>query len=64
MPEMNSLPAMKSLKDTSTVTGLPYKLLRELCIQKKVKFIRSGTKYYINMGSLADYLNEGDKDES
>lgn len=48
---------MKSIKDASKETGLSYCFIRNLCIESKIKFIRSGVKYYVNMDSLKEYCN-------
>ena len=50
---------MKKIKDASEETGLPYHCIRQLCLEGKIKFIRSGNKYYINMPSLIAYCESG-----
>ena len=52
------LPRMLTIKDAAEQTGLPDYYLRKICIQKEVKAIKSGKKYYINERSLSDYLNK------
>ena len=47
---------MWTLKQASAETGLSYYFLRNLCLQKKIKFVRSGTKYFINKASLLEYI--------
>ena len=44
-----------SLKEASTKTGLPYGFIRQLCLDGKVKHIRSGVKFYVNKDSLIEY---------
>ncbi len=50
---------MWTLKQAVAETGLSYYFLRNLCLQKKIKFIRSGTKYFVNRQSLLDFLDGG-----
>lgn len=50
---------MKSIKDASEETGLTYHCIRSLCLEGKIKFIKSGKKYYINMPSLIAYCEGG-----
>ena len=47
---------MWTLKKAQEYTGLPYSVLRELCVNNKIRFIRSGTKYYVYSQSLLEYL--------
>ena len=58
------MPTMLSIKKASEETGLAYEFIRKLCVQKKIVFVRSGNKYYVNMEKFAEYLNKGEKDES
>lgn len=46
---------MKTIKQAAVETGLSYSCIRQLCIENKIKFIRSGKKYYVNMPSLIEY---------
>ena len=47
---------MKTIKECSELTGLPYYTIRNLCLDKKIRFIQSGVKYYIYVNSLLEYL--------
>lgn len=53
---------MLTIKEAMTFTGMPYYAIRKLCIEGKVRFVRSGTKYYLNKESLKAYLNGEDAD--
>ena len=55
--QTSSTPAMKTIREASKVTGLSYHFLRQLCMQNKIVYIKSGRKYYINMRKLAEYLD-------
>ena len=52
---------MKTIKECSEITGLQYSFIRGLCIDRKIKFIRSGVKYYIYLDSLLEFC--GDRGE-
>lgn len=54
------LPVMKPIKEMSELTGLSYTLLRSLCIQNKIIFIKTGKKYLINYDKFIDFLNSGE----
>jgi len=56
------MPRMLPIKKASEETGLPYEYIRKLCIQKKIVFVRSGNKYFINMQKFAEYLDSGGDD--
>ena len=51
---------MLTIKEAMTLTGVPYYAIRKLCIEGKVRFVRSGTKYYLSRESLESYLNGGE----
>lgn len=46
---------MLALRDASSKTGLSYNCIRQLCLDEKIKYIRSGVKIYVNMASLIAY---------
>lgn len=56
----NTIPTMLTIKDTAKTVGLSSYFIRQLILQNKIKFVRSGTKFLINFQSLLDYLNNGD----
>lgn len=60
MPEETKIPRMEPIKKAAAESGLSYDAIRKLCLQKKITFIRSGSKYLINMDRFAEYLNKGD----
>lgn len=47
---------MLTIADAMKLTGLPYSTLRRFCIERKVAFVRSGSKYYLNKESLLSFL--------
>lgn len=54
---MQRCPRMLTIKQTAAETNLPYEFIRQLCLQKKIVFIRTGNKYLINFEKFIDYLN-------
>ena len=54
------IPEMKTISEASEITGLTKYNIRKLVLQGKVKFVRCGVKYLLNMDSLINYLNNGD----
>lgn len=54
---MNGCPRMLTIKQTAEETNLSYGFIRNLCLQNKIVFIKTGNKYLINMDKFIDYLN-------
>lgn len=54
------VPRFGTINECAKMTGLSKFHVRQLVLQSKVKYIRAGTKYLINVGNLVDYLNNGD----
>lgn len=50
---------MKTIRECSEITGLPYSAIRKLCMDKKIRFIKSGNKFYIYLDSLISYCQAG-----
>lgn len=50
---------MKTIKQASEEIGLSYHFIRQLILSNKIKYIRSGNKYYVNMPSLIAYCEGG-----
>ena len=57
------MPTMLTIKKAAEQTGLSYEFIRQLCIQKKIVFVRSGTKYFVNMEKFAEFLDSGGEAE-
>lgn len=55
-----AIPRMCSITEAVECTGLPDKLIRQLIRSGKIPYIKSGTKYLINLNRFIDYLNTGD----
>lgn len=57
---MEKIPTMKSISECSEIVGLAKYHVRRLVLQGKVKYVRSGSKYFVNVDSLIEYLNSGE----
>lgn len=52
------MPTMVSIKGAAEQTGLPYSCLRRWILEGKFPyFVRSGSKYFINLEKLIEFLN-------
>lgn len=60
MSEVKEIPTMVSLHEASKRTGLSYDYLRKLCLQRKIVYVKAGSKYMINLEKLALFLNTGE----
>lgn len=56
-----TIPTMVTIKAAAGQTGLSYEYIRKLCLQNKIVFVRTGTKYLINMEKLVEFLNQGEQ---
>lgn len=54
------IPEMKNISEASKIVGLTKYHVRKLVLQNKIKYVRSGVKYLVNVDSLINYLNNGD----
>lgn len=50
---------MKTIKKASEETGLSQYAIRKLIKTNKIKYIRCGVKYMVNMSSLREYCEGG-----
>ena len=60
MKNTNAVPVVMPIKDAVSITGLSYSSIRQLCLNNRIRYIKSGTKYYVNMASLLRYC-EGEE---
>ncbi len=58
----NLIPRMATINEASKITGLAKYFIRQLAITNKVKTIKAGNKYLINIDKLIEYLNGGDNE--
>ncbi len=57
-----NLPQMLTINDTAKQTKLSSYFIRQLVLQKKIKFVKSGKKFFVNLNSLRELLNNGEKE--
>lgn len=55
-----NVPTMKSICECSQITGLAKYHVRQLVLQDKIKYVKAGRKYLVNLESLIEYLNNGE----
>lgn len=57
---MEKIPTMKSIFECSQITGLAKYHVRQLVLQDKIKYVKAGRKYLVNLESLIEYPNNGE----
>ena len=55
---------METINEASKISGLAKYSIRQMVLQNKVKYVRTGKKYLINIESLIEYLNQGETQHS
>ena len=53
------LPQIVSIKQASQRMGLPVCYVRRLCKEVPGMAFQSGVKWYVNLGKMAEYFNNG-----
>ena len=61
---IQDVPVMLTIREASRKSGLSYDAIRKLCLQRRIVFIRVGTKYLINWARFMDFLNGGGEVDS
>lgn len=59
---VENIPEMVTIKEAARRTGVSYDCIRKLCLQKKIVYIKAGSKYLVNFGMFCDFLNHGEKE--
>lgn len=57
------IPCMITINEAAQIVKLAKYHIRQLVLQDKVKYVKAGRKYLLNLDSLIDYLKNGDKKE-
>ena len=57
-------PQMVTINQAAEIVGLAKYHIRQLVLQNKIKFVKSGKKYFINLSTLIKYLETGDNENS
>lgn len=53
------IPRMGTIAEAAGTFGLTPYFVRQLCLNRKIVFVKAGKKYLINLDRMADYLNTG-----
>lgn len=57
------IPCMITINEAAQIVKLAKYHIRQLVMQDKVKYVKAGRKYLLNLDSLINYLQNGDKKE-
>ncbi len=57
------IPCMITINEAAQIVKLAKYHIRQLVLQDKVKYVKAGRKYLLNLDSLINYLQNGDKKE-
>lgn len=57
---IHNLPQMETINKTAKIINLPKYFVRQLVLQRKIKYVKAGKKYLVNVDNLIEYLNTGD----
>ena len=63
MQDFSNIPQMETIKECSKLTGLSYWCIAKMVKEKKVKYIKSGNRTYINFGSLCAFLGNTENEQ-
>lgn len=55
-----TIPCYKTIEDTARIVGLAKYHVRQLVLNNKIKYIKTGKKYLVNVDNLITYLNIGE----
>ncbi len=54
------IPKMATITEAAELTGLAKHYIRQLCLQNKIKYLKAGKKFLINVDKLIEFLNTGE----
>ena len=57
---IHNLPQMETINKTAKIINLPKYFVRQLVLQRKIKYVKACKKYLVNVDNLIEYLNTGD----
>lgn len=57
MNENQTVPHMVTIRKAAELTGVSQYAIRRMCRSGEIVFIKTGTKYLINIDRFMDYLN-------
>lgn len=56
-------PTMVPIRKAAEMSGCSYDFIRKLCLNKRITFVKAGSKYLINWEKFCSFLNGEDADE-
>lgn len=63
MSNKHDIPCMKTINEAAEIVNLAKYHIRQLVLQDKVKYVKAGRKYLLNLDSLVNYLKNGETEE-
>lgn len=60
MEVISNVPRMRTIRQIAAETGFPEHAIRQLVREKKIVFVRCGSKALINLDRFIDFLNSGE----
>lgn len=60
MSNMHNIPCMKTINEAAGIVNLAKYHIRQLVLQDKIRYVKAGQKYLVNLESLIEYLNNGE----
>lgn len=54
---MSTIPRMGTIKEAAAAAGLAYNAVYDMCRRGDILYIKTGSKFLINLDKFADYLN-------
>lgn len=57
------IPTLLTINETAERTGLSRHFIRTLCVTNKIRTIKAGNKYLINLDKFMEFLNNQNSDE-
>ena len=55
-----AVPIFKTIKETAKLTGLATYRVRQIVKSEKIKYLKAGNKFLINIQNFLEYLENGD----
>lgn len=60
MSNKHNIPCMKTINEAAGIVNLAKYHIRQLVLQDKIRYVKAGQKYLVNLESLIEYLNNGE----
>lgn len=57
------VPCMVTINEAAQIVKLAKYHIRQLVLQGKIRYVKAGRKYLLNLDSLVNYLKNGDTEE-